>query len=227
MIDYDSISDPSGCSFESKITLKIPGRHNIQNAKAALAVALSLGVSEEKAIKALENFSGTWRRFEEKGKMKNGALVYDDYAHHPTEIMATLQAAREKFPKEKIVVAFQPHLYSRTKEHFDEFGPALALADEVIVLPIYAAREPVDPSVSSEILAERIQKNRQIPKDLQPGKTPQLAENPQDKKSPQKVSFFKDFKSAGKYLKKHLELGDVLFTMGAGDIAKLSGIVLS
>ena len=221
VIDYNSIGSGSNSNDGEKITLKIPGRHNIQNAKAALAVALALGVPEEKAIKSLGNFSGTWRRFEEKGKMANGALVYDDYAHHPSEIAATLQAAREKFPKEKIIVAFQPHLYSRTKEHFDEFGPALALADEIIILQIYAAREPIDASLSSEILTEEIKKELSLAQNLQ------SAQNPQLKGKTQKVSFSKDFESAGEYLKKHLKPGDVLFTMGAGDIAKLAGMTLS
>lgn len=216
IIDYNAIGDDDG---DGKIILKIPGRHNIQNARAALAVALTLGVPKEKAIMALGNFSGTWRRFEKKGKTENGALVYDDYAHHPSEIAATLQAVREKFPKEKITVAFQPHLYSRTKEHFDEFGPALALADEIIILPIYAAREPADLTVSSEILTEKIKKNLQTKKFPRNGKIPQ--------NSSKRVTFFKDFESAGEYLKKRLKFGEVLFTMGAGDIAKLAVMVLS
>jgi UDP-N-acetylmuramate--alanine ligase len=194
-----------------KIALKIPGQHNIQNAKAAFAVARELGIPEEKALTALANFSGTWRRFEDKGETKNGVLVYDDYAHHPSEIAATLQAAREKFPQfnaeksqqegRRLVVAFQPHLYSRTKEHFEEFADAFALADEVLLLPIYAAREPADPTVSSEMLAQKIPHN--------------------------KAKYVENFAAVDEYVKKNLKKGDIFFTMGAGDITKLSDIVLN
>lgn len=194
IVDYKTVDE--------KITLKIPGVHNIQNAKAALAVALALDIPKEKAIRALEDFSGTRRRFEEKGITESGAMVYDDYAHHPTEINATMQAAREKFPKQKIIVAFQPHLYSRTKEHFDEFGPALSLADEIILLPIYAAREPNDETVSSRALAEKL-----VASGL-------------------KAVFFESFESAAGFLKEHLADGEILFTMGAGDINKLGEMTL-
>lgn len=179
------------------IRLKIPGEHNIKNAHAALAVALSVGISKGQALNSLSNFSGTWRRFDYLGETKTGALVYDDYAHHPSEIIATLKGARQKFPNQKIIVAFQPHLYSRTKEHFDEFGPALSLADEIILLPIYAAREQKDETVSSEILADKLIK------------------------SGLHVSYFNNFKLAEHYLEDHLKTGDVFFSMGAGDINRL------
>lgn len=214
VVDYNTNAgmDPaSASSVAEKIILKIPGKHNIQNAKAALAVARELGIPEEKALTALANFSGTWRRFEDKGETKNGVLVYDDYAHHPSEIAATLQAAREKFSQfnveksqqegRRLVVAFQPHLYSRTKEHFEEFADAFALADEVLLLPIYAAREAVDPSVSSELLAQKIPQN--------------------------KAKYVENFAAVAEYVKKNLKKGDIFFTMGAGDITKLSDIVLN
>jgi len=152
-INYAEISD-------SDIPkLKIPGRHNIENAKVALSVALLVGVEKSKAIESLKKFSGTWRRFEFLGKTKNGTEIYDDYAHHPTEIRATITTACEFFSDKKITVVFQPHLYSRTKEHLEEFAECFVGIDEVIVAPIYAAREPTDPNISSEILAERMQRS--------------------------------------------------------------------
>lgn len=208
IFDYPSVE-----VLDTDIHLKIPGHHNIQNAKAALAVALELGVPLEKALESLAGFSGTWRRFEDKGQTATGALVYDDYAHHPSEIAATLQAAREKFPQgvHRLVVAFQPHLYSRTKEHVDEFAAAFANADEVLLLPIYAAREPADAAISSEIVAEKM-----------------IVENGRRgiAKSAQKVSVLENLPAAAEYLKKNLTKNDVLFTMGAGDITTLSEMVL-
>lgn len=134
----------------------LAGEHNKKNARAALVVASILGIDEQAAISSLNTFKGTWRRFEYKGNTKHGALVYDDYAHHPTEVKATLSMAREMFPDKKIVVAFQPHLYSRTKDHVEEFASVFADADSVFLAPIYAAREPFDPSISSDILAQRM-----------------------------------------------------------------------
>ncbi len=195
VVDYTSLKE--------EIVLKIPGKHNIANAKAALAVASILGVDKNVALKALSNFAGTWRRFEYKGETSSGVHVYDDYAHHPSEIAATVAAAREKFPTQKIVFAYQPHLYSRTKEHFNEFGTAFAGADEVLLLPIYAAREPHDPTVSSELLAEKMK---------------EVGVN---------VRFVADFEAAASYLSTHLKKGDVFFSMGAGDIATLGDKILT
>ena len=151
IVDYTDFIDP-------KLALRVPGEHNIRNAAAALAVADILKISSDTACTALKDFSGTWRRFEYKGTTKGGALVYDDYAHHPTEIRATLKAAREQFPSKKIVVAFQPHLYSRIRLLLNDFARAFGDADEVVIAPIYAAREIDDGSISSEVLAERIDK---------------------------------------------------------------------
>src|SRR3989344_1404674 len=136
--------------------LSIPGLHNRMNASAALAVAEILGIKEEIAQKSLAQFSGTWRRLEKKGETKNGTIIYDDYAHHPTEIKASLQALREIYPKGKknIIVLFQPHLYSRTKAFFNDFAASFKEADKIFLLPIYFAREEKDESVSSEKLAE-------------------------------------------------------------------------
>ncbi|MGH7141443.1 MAG: UDP-N-acetylmuramate--L-alanine ligase [Minisyncoccia bacterium] len=126
------------------------------NAAAALAVANVLKINKDVAKKALAEFAGTWRRFEYKGKTKNGVEVYDDYAHHPKEIATTLGSVREKFPDRQIIVAFQPHLYSRTKLLLDDFARAFKDADEVVIAPIFAAREAPDPEISSELLAQKI-----------------------------------------------------------------------
>ncbi|MEK7531492.1 MAG: UDP-N-acetylmuramate--L-alanine ligase [Patescibacteria group bacterium] len=151
IIDYTKFLD-------THLNLKVPGEHNRKNASAVFGLARSLGANLEEIKNGLENFSGTWRRFEYKGKTKSGALVYDDYAHHPSEIRATLQATREKFPDKKIILVFQPHLYSRTKLLFDNFAEALLEADRVLLAPIYAAREAFDPSISHEMLAREIRK---------------------------------------------------------------------
>ncbi|MBI2097868.1 MAG: UDP-N-acetylmuramate--L-alanine ligase [Candidatus Vogelbacteria bacterium] len=176
------------------IRLLLSGRHNQRNAQAAIAAAKAVGVSERLARQALSKFRGTWRRFEAKGRTRRGALIYDDYAHHPTEIRATVQAARERFPKERLVLAFQPHLYSRTKLLFSDLAESLAAADEVLLLPIYAARERPDSAINSRLLAAAVS---------QAG-TP--------------TRYFGTFQTAEKYLNQQLSRGDLLLTLGAGDI---------
>jgi UDP-N-acetylmuramate--alanine ligase len=133
--------------------LLVPGEHNRKNGAVALAVADILGIDNTVAQKALANFTGTWRRLEKRGITEKGTIVYDDYAHHPTEVQASLQALKELYPNKKITVVFQPHLYSRTKAFFDDFVKSFDNADQVYFLPIYFAREAPDPSVSSEKLA--------------------------------------------------------------------------
>jgi len=145
---------------EGTYSLRLPGEFNMQNARAAAAAAhlVAPELIQEQIADSLASFHGTWRRFEYKGKTAKGALVYDDYAHHPTAVKATLEALREK-TKGNIFVAFHPHLYSRTKDLLDEFSTAFGAADKVYVAPIYAAREVDDGTASSEILAERIRAN--------------------------------------------------------------------
>ena len=181
--------------------LTVPGHHNLLNASAALAVGEILQISEGTSLKALLGFSGVWRRFELKGEMETGALVYDDYAHHPTEIEAALAGAREFMSNRqmtgKLFAVFQPHLYSRTKILKEDFATKLALADEIIMAPIYAAREPADPTISSEILAEAIaRKNRN-------------------------VRVLRDFAEIAEALRTDTEEGDLIMTIGAGDIYKV------
>lgn len=141
-------------SVVSAPELLVPGEFNRKNAAGARAVveALFPGVS---ADECLASFPGTWRRFEYRGEVGSVSL-YDDYAHHPTEVAATLTAAKETFKDKKVAVCFQPHLYSRTKEFFNEFADALSIADKVYLTPIFAAREEWDGETTSEKLAERI-----------------------------------------------------------------------
>lgn len=145
---------------ESVPPLKQIGEFNKMNARAAKAAAKVAypDLTDEVIDDALGSFQGSWRRFEFKGETKNGALVYDDYGHHPTEVAKTIEAAREKFAGKKIVVAFHPHTYSRTRDLFGEFVAALTTADEAIILPVFAAREVPDPAVSHEALVEAINK---------------------------------------------------------------------
>lgn len=135
--------------------MKVPGLHNRLNAAAARSAAAVVGVPEAVTSEALALFTGTWRRFEYKGE-KEGMVVYDDYGHHPTEVMATIAATRELYPMLPLTIVFQPHTYTRTHELFADFVNALSKADRVILLPIYAAREENRSGVSSEKLAEAL-----------------------------------------------------------------------
>ena len=177
--------------------LSVPGEHNRQNGAAALAVADVLGIDESVARKSLAGFSGTWRRLEKKGETKNGTIIYDDYAHHPTEIRASIQALKELYPNKNLTILFQPHLYSRTKALFDEFTKCWDGADQVLLLPIYFAREDKDESISSEKLAEVI-------------------------KNVSKIQSFPNFESAEAYVER-LSLGknDIFVSMGAGEANKV------
>lgn len=179
--------------------LLVPGDHNKENAALALAISSLLGVEDSVAIKSLENFSGTWRRLEQRGKTENGTIVYDDYAHHPTEVRASLKALRDTYKDKRIIVVFQPHLYSRTKALFADFSTSFKGADLAVFLPIYFAREAKDESVSSGKLAEAVCENGG------------------------KAIAFTDFELAEAYIK-GLDLGpnDVLVTMGAGEAYKVA-----
>jgi len=133
------------------VRLRLPGLHNLRNAAAALAVASALEVDVAAGAAALAEFGGVARRFEQVGEAA-GIVVVDDYAHHPSEVGATLAAARQAFPTRRVVAVFQPHLYSRTAQHGAALGAALAAADLVIVAPIYAAREAPQPGVTSALV---------------------------------------------------------------------------
>lgn len=142
-------------SFDLNLKLKVPGLHNRQNAAAAKAAAVKLGIDQIIINRALENFAGTWRRFEYKGEVNN-APVYDDYGHNPQKVAAAIASAREKYPDRILTVIFQPHTYSRTHALFADFARALAKADQVLLVPIYAARESNESGVSSEKLCAAI-----------------------------------------------------------------------
>lgn len=183
--------------------LAVIGRHNQMNAKAAKAVAEVLGIESDVADKALVEFKGTWRRMEFKGQDKNGNLWYDDYAHHPTEIKSAIGALREEFPDKKIIVAFQPHLYSRTKLLLDDFVGSFNQADLVLVADIYAAREINDESIHSKDLVLKITENGTL------------------------AEFGGSIEEIGQKLKELKDNNSVIVTMGAGDIHEAGFSVLS
>lgn len=138
--------------------INVPGKHNTMNANASAAVAKELGISDEIIRRGLENFRGTWRRFEFKGSL-NGAKVYDDYGHHPTEILATLQGAREWFPDKRLIVIFQPHQYSRTRALFDEFSKSFKDANQAWITDIYQTRDTQEDieATSAKELSKKIE----------------------------------------------------------------------
>ncbi|MFK0040807.1 UDP-N-acetylmuramate--L-alanine ligase [Paenarthrobacter sp. NPDC090517] len=148
----------------NKLELQVPGRHNALNAAAAFAVAVELGVEPKAAAAALGHFTGASRRFELKGQGR-GVRVYDDYAHHPTEVRAALSAARSVAAGNKVHVLFQPHLFSRTREFSREFAAALDLADTALVLDIYPAREDPIPGVTSTLITEHLVNGRLVSAD--------------------------------------------------------------
>ena len=182
------------------VALQVPGRHNVQNALAAMAVAGTLKLSLEKTAAALEEFNGTGRRFEKRGEAR-GVRVFDDYAHHPTEIRATLAAARARYPKQRIWAVWQPHTYSRTRTLFDAFLDAFTDADEVIVTEIYAAREGPEQAFSAD----------QIVKVM-----------PHDS-----ARFIPQLSDVSDFLIQHLRSGDVLLVLSAGDADRVSAEVLA
>jgi len=194
---------------QSGIKLKIPGQHNLLNASAALTTAHQLGVKAQTIEKALADFQGTSRRFEIKGE-KKGILLIDDYAHHPTEIQATLKAAKEFYSQKKIWAIFQPHTFSRTKALLKDFGAAFGQADEVIILDIYGSAREKSGQVHAQDLV------REIKKYFRSKAT----------KGFQKVIYIPTIEKAAEYLKKQAKAGQVILTMGAGDVWKLSTALL-
>jgi UDP-N-acetylmuramate--alanine ligase len=137
------------------VHLRLPGRHNVANALAAIAVGRELSIPFPTIARAISEFTGVVRRFETKGE-RGGVLVVDDYAHHPTEIAATLASARQVYPDRRIVALFQPHLFSRTRDFARDFANALASADAIFLTEIYPSREQPIPGVTSSLIADRI-----------------------------------------------------------------------
>ena len=180
-----------------KLELNVPGHHNLMNAAAALTAGIVLEQAPSELIDGLATFKGAGRRFEIKGTI-NGIRVIDDYGHHPTEIEVTLTAARRFAGDGRLIVVFQPHRYTRTKAFIDNFATALDLADEVIVLEVYAASEKPIPGVSSESIVEKMTRGKFIP----------------------------NFMAAVESVAKSAKPGDVVITLGAGDVSSLAPIIL-
>lgn len=183
--------------IDMQLALKQPGLHNRKNAAAALAVATIEDIDGAVAKKAVADFTGTWRRFEYKGEL-NGAPVYDDYGHHPTEIIATIAGTREMYPDKKVVVVFQPHLYSRTEELFTDFVRSLSKADRIVLTHVYDARDTGKAGVTGDKLAEAI-------KDQNPN-----------------TQYFADFSDIVADLKSSITADDVVIVMGAGDVTQVA-----
>jgi UDP-N-acetylmuramate--alanine ligase len=193
--DFEALSNlNSGGSDPVRVSLQVPGKHNVQNALAVLAIIDLLGLSREDAAQVLGEFTGTGRRFQLRGEIK-GISIFDDYAHHPTEIKATLAGARARYPKQRIWAVWQPHTYSRTQTLFLEFARSFKDADEVIVTEVYAAREPVQDFTSAEIVSAM----------------PHLS-----------ARYRKTLPEATGYLLEHLQPGDVLLVLSAGDADQIS-----
>ena len=174
------------------VTLSVPGMHNVANALAAIALSLDLKLPKDVILKGLCDFGGADRRFQYKGCV-DGVTIIDDYAHHPTEIRATLTTAAN-YPHKRLVLAFQPHTYSRTRAFLDEFAEVLSMADIVVLADIYAAREKNTYGVSSKDILARL------------------------KKMGCDCYYFPSFEEIEKFLLKNCMNGDLLITMGAGDI---------
>jgi UDP-N-acetylmuramate--alanine ligase len=207
LVDVDVAGD--GTSYTAvldgielgRVRIRVPGEHMARNSAAALMAGLELGLPVEGLIDGLGRFGGVHRRFELKGVV-GGVRVYDDYAHHPTEVRAQLAAARAVAGNGRLVVAFQPHLYSRTREFAEGFGDALGLADEVVVMDVYGAREDPVPGVTGAMVADAV---------------PLPAE---------RVLFEASWSAAAPALAARARPGDLVMTMGAGDVSMVGPEVL-
>jgi UDP-N-acetylmuramate--alanine ligase len=184
----------AGRDFMGPIALRVPGLHNVKNALGALAVARELSIPFGIAARALEAFAGVIRRFEKKGE-KSGVVVIDDYAHHPTEVAATLAAARQAYPDRRLVALFQPHLYSRTKDFATAFGAAFLNADVLLVTPVYGSREAPREGVTGALVADAA-----------------------TARGHRAARYLPDRAEVRPALDAELKDGDLLLTMGAGDV---------
>ena len=199
---------PDGSAFELdgiRVEVPVPGAHNARNAAAALAACRLAGADPLQAAEGLRDFAGAGRRFEQLGVSPRGAVVVDDYAHHPTEVRATLEAARTLGAR-RVIAVFQPHLFSRTQRHADEFGEALALADVVVVCDVYPARERAEdfPGVDGHMVAVAAA----------------------DHAAGRPVAWMPSLADAERHLRSLLREGDLLLTLGAGDIDSLGRSLL-
>ncbi len=197
-----SLGEGAGPVTLGEIVLHVPGRHNLQNALAAVAVGLELDVPFDRIAAALDEFRGAERRFEDHG-VAGGVRVIEDYGHHPTEIAAVIGAAKAAL-EGRLIVVFQPHRYSRTRRLLDRFGPALAGADMVVLTDIYAAGEDPEPGVTVEALADEIRRHLQAP-----------------------LHVVKDIKDVPWAVSRLATPGDVILTLGAGSIGAASDEILN
>ncbi len=202
-MSFEATCTLRGSNFEPnpRVNLQLPGRHNVQNALACLAVAHRMGLPIKQAGEALVSFQGTGRRFEVLGVV-SGITIIDDYAHHPTEIRATIAAARTRYPKSRLWVVWQPHTYSRTRLLFNDFVAAFEQADHVVVVKIYAAREqqPEDGFSSEQIVAAMKHAD---------------------------AHYIEKFSNISDYLVEHMGRGDVLLVLSAGDADQISERVVA
>ena len=187
-----------GATRVGEFSLRIPGKHNVLNALAALAVADHVGIDLDRAGEMLKRFRGAARRFEVKGEFR-GVTIIDDYAHHPSEIRATLAAARARYPARKILAVFQPHTYSRTQALLDDFAGAFGDADQVIVTEIFAARERESKGISGTQVVDRMNHPA--------------------------ARFVASLDECAAWLETELRAGDVLITLGAGDVYRVAHTV--
>jgi UDP-N-acetylmuramate--alanine ligase len=202
--------------------LHVPGRHNALNAAAALATALEAGIEFATAVRGLDRFNGVDRRFQHKGKV-HGVDVFDDYGHHPTEVDAVLKAFRERYGDRRLIVAFQPHRYSRTKLCWDQFQTCFGLADRVFITDIYAAGEDPIPNIDSTSMIQGVksQSQQHVPREgislieSKSGLTPVLK---------QTAAMLAEVLTSENSSEAD---APALFTLGAGDIWKLSSEVLA
>ena len=205
-IQYDDYAHPSfdlyiGGEKKERLTLGVAGEHNVYNALAAIAVSLENGISMDAIRVGLAHFTGTNRRFEKKGEV-NGFTIIDDYAHHPHEIEATLKTA-QNYPHKTLWCIFQPHTYTRTKAFLPQFAEALSLADKVILADIYAARETDTLGISSEDIVKLL------------------------KEKGKEAWYLPTFDEIEKFVMEHCTQGDLLITMGAGDVVNVGENLLA
>lgn len=196
--DFSVMTNMGSMTNAFKVSLQVPGEHNVRNALAALSVAAVMGLPMQKAADALGQFTGTGRRFEVRGEPK-GVLLVDDYAHHPTEIRATLAGARARYPERRIWAVWQPHTYSRTQTLLYEYSRAFSDADEVLVTEIYASREAKQEFSSAEVVASM------------PHTSARYSGSIGDTK---------------KYLLEHLRFNDVVIVLSAGDADQITAALL-
>ncbi|GAB3689315.1 UDP-N-acetylmuramate--L-alanine ligase [Angustibacter aerolatus] len=202
--------DRGGASFDVVVLgrrvggarIDVPGRHNVLNALAATAAAIELGVPAAVALAGVARFTGTRRRFESRG-VAGGVRVFDDYAHNPGKVAAAVATGRQVAGDGRLVVVFQPHLFSRTRDFAEQFGQALGGADEVVVMDVYAAREDPLPGVSGRLIADAVP----LP--------------------PDQVAFVPSWAATADAVRARLQPGDVVLTVGAGDVTMLADEVLA